>query len=137
MLIRIADALDTSVSVLLGETAEQPENSDLKIIAEKLELLNEQFAQSNEQKRRARRTVFGVIAALSALIFLSSLVSCVYSAAANHAISSGNLSVGIIGGSDGPTNIYLSTLSFQAFALILAGIALVVSVIGIIKSRRH
>lgn len=47
MLIRLAEALDTSVTELLGETAGSESSSDesaeLKAIAAKLELLNEQF----------------------------------------------------------------------------------------------
>ena len=47
MLIRIADQLDTSVNVLLGEPVLPDDHSELKIIAAKLELLNEQFAKRN------------------------------------------------------------------------------------------
>ena len=51
MLIRLAEVLDTSVTVLLGETVETQENepTDLKVLSEKLELLNEQFARQNEK----------------------------------------------------------------------------------------
>ena len=45
MLIEIAEALDTSVNVLLGETVitedNQNGNSELKAISSKLEVLNE------------------------------------------------------------------------------------------------
>lgn len=63
MLIRLAEVLDTSVTVLLGETVEPQENepTDLKVLSEKLELLNEQFARQNEKRRKGWRTVFVAI----------------------------------------------------------------------------
>ena len=52
MLIRLADALDTSVNVILGEaitpdqaTDEPNEKAEIQRISAKLELLNEQFAR--------------------------------------------------------------------------------------------
>lgn len=137
MLIRIADALDTSVNIMLGEVVPQSESDDLKIIAAKLETLNEQFAQSNERKRKTWRIVFIVVAVISACAFLSGLVSCIYTVAANHALSNGRFSTGIIGGYDGPTSIYVSSVSFRAIPLIVAGVALVVSIVGIARTKRH
>ena len=43
MLITLADELDTSVSVLLGETVMESMTDDLKAISEKLEVINLQF----------------------------------------------------------------------------------------------
>ena len=137
MLIRIADALDTSVNIMLGEVVPQSESDDLKIIAAKLETLNEQFAQSNERKRKTWRIVFIVVAVISACAFLSGLVSCIYTVAANHALSNGSFSTGIIGGYDGPTSIYVSSVPFRAIPLIVAGVALVVSIVGIARTKRH
>ena len=45
MLITLADELDTSVSVLLGETVMEPMTDDLKAISEKLEVINLQLAK--------------------------------------------------------------------------------------------
>ena len=47
MLITLADELDTSVSVLLGETVMEPMTDDLKAISEKLEVINLQLAKRN------------------------------------------------------------------------------------------
>ena len=69
LLIRIAEVLETSVNVLLGESVEPPSTSDkaddsqtLAVIAAKLELLNEQFARRNENGRKIWRIVFVVLA---------------------------------------------------------------------------
>ena len=40
MLTSLSEALDTPVSVLLGEIVEQTEVNDLKVISEKLEIIN-------------------------------------------------------------------------------------------------
>ena len=45
MLICLADALDTTVSELLGETISESSPDDLKTISEKLEIINLQFAR--------------------------------------------------------------------------------------------
>ena len=43
MLIKIAKELDTTVNVLLGETAESSEITEIQALAAKLELLDEKF----------------------------------------------------------------------------------------------
>ena len=57
MLISLSEALDTPVSVLLGESVEQQEVNDLKVISEKLEIINLQLALSRKAKRK-KLTVF-------------------------------------------------------------------------------
>ena len=52
MLIAISEALETSVSTLLGETAAVPEAGDLKAISEKLEIINLQLAQKEGDKAK-------------------------------------------------------------------------------------
>ena len=57
MLISLADELDTSVSILLGETVQEPcvNELDLKSISEKLERINLQFAKRSETRIRTIR----------------------------------------------------------------------------------
>lgn len=45
MLLSISEALETPVSILLGETIVEPEVDDLKAISKKLEIINLQLAQ--------------------------------------------------------------------------------------------
>lgn len=52
MLISISEALETPVSTLLGETVVEAKVDDLKVISEKLEVINLQLAQ----RKTARRT---------------------------------------------------------------------------------
>lgn len=45
MLIILANELDTTVSELLGEPVAEPTTDDLKILSEKLEVINLQLAK--------------------------------------------------------------------------------------------
>ena len=60
MLISLSEALDTPVSVLLGEIVEQTEQNDLKVISEKLEIINLQLALSRNAKRKKLLVCFGL-----------------------------------------------------------------------------
>ncbi|HIX76501.1 MAG TPA: helix-turn-helix domain-containing protein [Candidatus Fusicatenibacter merdavium] len=52
MLIALSEALETPVSILLGETVTDPTVDDLKVISEKLEMINLQFAQKTTARRK-------------------------------------------------------------------------------------
>lgn len=137
MLIRIAQELDSSVNVLLGESLKPDETPDekeeLRAIAAKLELLNEQFARRCEQQRKIWRTVFiilGVIVVLALLYELAGLIQYWFSMNEMYADSS------VIGGYDGPTDIYVSSISLNIGALITAIIAAIISAVGLYKTRR-
>lgn len=60
MLISLSEALDTPVSVLLGEIVEQAEQNDLKVISEKLEIINLQLALSRNAKRKKLLVFFSL-----------------------------------------------------------------------------
>lgn len=132
MLIMIAEELDTTVSTLLGETVESNEDTELKSIASKLELLNEQFAKRTERRRKIWRAIFVVVIVLCAIAFLYEIINFVYLKAVMEDINS---STSIIGGYDGPTNIYISSVSFKTGTFITAVVALVASIIGLWKTN--
>ena len=52
LLIAIAQALETPVSTLLGETVTEPEADDLAAIAQKLERINVRLARQKAQRRK-------------------------------------------------------------------------------------
>ena len=52
MLMAISEILETPVSEILGESIEEKEKNDLKVISEKLEVINEQLAMKQKQKRK-------------------------------------------------------------------------------------
>ena len=55
MLISISKVFETPVSEILGENIEAKEKNDIKVISEKLEVINEQL--SMKQKQRKKRAI--------------------------------------------------------------------------------
>ena len=50
MLMTISEIFETPVSEILGESIEEKEKNDLKVISEKLEVINEQLAMKQKRK---------------------------------------------------------------------------------------
>ena len=61
MLIKISELFETPVSEILGESIEEKETNDLKVISEKLEVINEQLSISQKQKRKRKIMVLLII----------------------------------------------------------------------------
>ena len=66
-----SDELDTSVSVLLGETVMEPMTDDLKAISEKLEVINLQLAKRNMFKVKTIRWILITLCAFIVLAFIA------------------------------------------------------------------
>ena len=69
MLISISEVLEIPVSTLLGETVVASEVDDLKVISEKLEIINLQLAQRNTTRRRMFHWLFILLCAVIVTIF--------------------------------------------------------------------
>ncbi|BDF71725.1 transcriptional regulator [Oscillospiraceae bacterium] len=67
MLISISEVLETPVSTLLGETMTESKVDDLKVISEKLEIINLQLAQ---RKTTKQKTVHWLLISLCAAIVI-------------------------------------------------------------------
>lgn len=134
MLIRIAEELDTTVMVLLGETVEQEESADVKILSPKLEMLNEQFAKQNETRRRIWRAIFIAVGVIGGAVLLGELLDLI---GTQRIMQSREENSAIIGGAAGPTRIVVADTDNPAMPWIMAGIAAVVSAIGIYKTRHR
>ena len=78
MLISLAEELDTTVSELLGEPMTEPDVDDLKVISEKLEVINLQLAKRSMTKLKTTRRILICVCVLIVLIFvaLASMNSC-------------------------------------------------------------
>ena len=70
MLILISEALEIPVSTLLGETIEPPKDDELKVISEKLELINLQLAQRKNVRRKMLHWLFLSLCAIVAMGFV-------------------------------------------------------------------
>lgn len=51
MLVSISEVFDIPVSVLLGENIKESKDEELKVISEKLEIINQQLYQRQELKK--------------------------------------------------------------------------------------
>ena len=54
LLTSLAEVLETHVSVLLGENIEEEKADELKVISEKLEVINEQLSNYQKEKRKKK-----------------------------------------------------------------------------------
>lgn len=69
MLISLSEALETPVSTLLGESVIESKGDDLKVISEKLEVINLQLAQRKNARRKIIHWLFISLCAVIATIF--------------------------------------------------------------------
>ena len=70
MLINISELFETPVSEILGENIEKKEKNDLKVISEKLEVINEQLSNYQKEKRKKRIHALIIIDISIILLFI-------------------------------------------------------------------
>ena len=70
MLISISEVFETPVSEILGENIEEKEKNDIKVISEKLEIINEQLSRKQKQKRRRTINFLIVLDVCIILLFI-------------------------------------------------------------------
>ena len=75
MLISLSKALETPVSVLLGETFDEPEADGLKVISERLDAINNQLALRELARRKIFHWLFILICVAIAIIFAVLIMS--------------------------------------------------------------
>ncbi len=135
MLIRIAEELDTSVNVLLDKTINPDDNPEIKIIASKLEIINEQIAKYNESRRKKYRAVCIIIFVVSLCVLVCGTVAFISHFSFMNDIDS---TTAIIGGADGPTAIFVARSNTARIMPLIASFAVAVaSLIGIYKNRKR
>ena len=71
MLIILANELDSTVSELLGEPVAEPTTDDLKILSEKLEVINLQLAKRSITKVKTIRWILISLCAVIVVIFIA------------------------------------------------------------------
>ncbi|MGM9662485.1 MAG: helix-turn-helix domain-containing protein [Oscillospiraceae bacterium] len=119
MLVRVAEALDTTVSALLDETAPEPEAQQASVqdLAAGLELLSGQPARRSERKRKIWRAAFAAVG-LCALAGLGRALLLFL-----HLQQADNLpeaSSSVIGRADRPTSILVSNVSWDGLSALAA-----------------
>lgn len=132
MLCTIAEVLEVSAATLLGKTvepdAEDEKNDAVSALAEKLEVINAQLAKRNEQRRIFLRILCILLAIFG---FAALAVNIVFQLAIQH----GAASVGIIGGADGPTSIFVTSSLTSIINILPLLLLLIGALIGIYKTK--
>lgn len=132
MLIEISEQLSVPVSALLGDTIEPADKEDMvKILSEKLALINEQLANAAERKRRLTRglSFAGIAVVACCLVWQAMIMLQPY-------FSQENASTAVIGGADAPTSIFVYRSGTGVTGMIILAVILIISVCGICLTRR-
>lgn len=140
MLIRLAEVLDTRVSVLLGENVESDADPDMiKQMAEKLEVLNQEYARNKETKRKVWHVVFIALGIICAIALIE--IIFIYGSILFAMLEPNTSVVGIIGGADGPTAMFVTsklTGLLMHLRVILPPVAgFIIAILGIRKTKKH
>lgn len=125
LLISLSEALETPVSTLLGETVTESKAEDLKVISEKLEVINLQLAQKKASKIKILHWIFIVISAVIATTFVFLLVFNNSYLDWEH---SGDLETAVLG---------VAYHSFEWLFFRVAPIILIGAIIGIVLTRKR
>ena len=135
MLIVLAEVFEVPVAALLGEEHPTEEALALQSLADKLEALNGQFARREEKARTTKRRIFGVLICVAVILFLCEIVPLVYCLLDAGATLSSGESIGIIGGADGPTAIFVTSTLVNLPAILVTALILVAAAIGFYKTK--
>ena len=133
MLIRIADTLDTTVNILLNLT-KNDETSESHSINEKLDEINNILVDQKEKRRKLLRIIFCIVFIVAIVILAGSFANLVHYKMLIKDLSSG---AAIIGGYDGPTNMFTVNKTESSTFFISVFITVTISIIGIYKTRKR
>ena len=123
-LLKISEIFEIPVEELLGDGSNIPEEANIKVLAEKLSVITEELAQQAAKKRKRVKALS--ITGL-AVVFIAALIAVI--AAAVKKANVANL--GIIGGADGPTAIFVTSSVSPVIIAVLVVIFLA-SITGLI-----
>ena len=140
MLVRLAEVFDVPVGTLLGEDLQpEPEKSELQQLSEKLENLNAMMAQRNARGRILMRIASVCMIVAASVYGVVELLPLVLIAATVAKSSGQSGAVGIIGGADGPTAIFVTSPGWVQLAVgaILCAAVLAAGMILLKKSKRQ
>lgn len=140
MLIKLADVLDTRVSILLGENIEADADPDvIQQMADKLEVLNQEYARNKESRRKIWRIIslgLGIFCGIALVELLY-----VYGSILFAVLNPNSSVVGVIGGADGPTAMFVTSqltgLLMHARVILPPVIGFIVAIWGIKKTRKY
>ena len=124
LLISLAAELDTSVSNLLGETMPEQKPEDLKVLSEKLEVINLQLAK--RERARAKTIRWALIALCAGIVLLYAVLGAMQSS--------------YLGWDYGDPELAVAGTLLHGFEFVyvrVAPIVLLASGVGIVLTWRH
>ena len=123
MLVAISEVFETPVSTLLGENISESKVDDLKAISEKLEIINLQLSQMKNARRKIIHWILISLCAIIIMIFVSLILL-------NSTYLNWNY--------NNPENVVLGVAfhSFEWLFIRIAPIILIVSIVGIVLTRK-
>ena len=124
MLISISEIFETPVSALLGESIIEQEADDVKVIAEKLEVINLQLAKRKETRRKILHWAFITLCLLLVVTFVFFLT--LNSAYLNWDYGNPETAVQVVG-------VHI----FEWMFIRIAPVAAVIAIIGAILTRNR
>ena len=135
LLVHLAEALGTSVESLLNGSPCPPDAQESAAdLGAQLAELNRLYACQQEHRRIFWRIVCILIAATSLLILAAAGVAMLYSWLEYRELAA---AVGVIGGADGPTTVFVTKATPQWISILLiAGIG-AAALAGVWHTRRH
>lgn len=138
MLINIAEVLGTRVSVLLGENVEADADPNMiKQMADKLEILNQEYARNKETKRKILHVIFMVLGIFCGIWLLE--IIYVYGSIMLAVLNQNSSVVRVIGGADGPTAMFVTSkltgLLMHARVIVPPVAGFIIAILGIKKTR--
>lgn len=124
MVCKLASALDTSVTTLLGEEIGSTDDTEtIATLSQKLAALNDEYALIQARNRKRWHNFWLIVLILATCALTASVIQLIYAWNANAAL---HADATIIGGADAATHIYLSSVNQQWLPLIgaiFAGVA--------------
>lgn len=123
MLISISEVLDIPVSTLLGENLSESKVDDLKVISEKLEIINLQLSQRKKEKRKIIHWILISLCIIVVIFFITLIL--LNSPYLNWDYSKPETAV-----------LGVAFHSFEWLFVRIAPILLIVLIVGILLTRR-
>lgn len=131
--IKIAEVLDTTVDILIGEKIPKTEQSDFtKILTDNLEALNGQISKQNEHRRKILRLVFTVALVISVVFLIRYLI--LFFSIYSMGNTSASASATVIDGGDVPLYIKMQFYFSILKPVLLSMLASVISAIGLYRT---
>lgn len=134
-LTQLAEVLETTVPTLLGEALPEPEapGETLAALAEKLSQLNDAYIRQQRTHRRIIRGICIAALVLVLLVLVLEIIAALWGWRVSREMSS---AIGIIGGADGPTRVFVSSVQPHGLYLLAVLAVGAAAVFGLFRTRR-